>query len=50
MKLNHIARFMIFFATSFGEETESAQPLLNLLGLLTMDNVYRLEVLKFLYS
>ena len=31
----------------FGKETESAKPLLNLLDVLTVDNIYRLEILKF---
>ena len=37
---------LIFFARMFGRETESAKPLLNLLDILTVDNIYRLEVLK----
>ena len=41
---------LIFFARTFGRETESAKHLLNLLDLLTVDNIYRLEVLKFTYS
>ena len=41
---------LIFFARTFGRETESAKPLLNLLDLLTVDNIYRLEVLKFSHS
>ena len=49
MKQNHIVR-LIFFAKSFGSETEKAKPLLNLLGLLTVNNIYRLQVLKFLHS
>ena len=36
VKQNHIAR-LIFFAKSFGSETEKAKPLLNLLGLLTVN-------------
>ena len=40
----------IFFARTFGRETESAKPLLNLLDLLTVDNIYCLEVLKFSHS
>ena len=31
-------------------ETESAKLLLNLLDILTVDNIYRLEVLKFSHS
>ena len=49
MKQNHIVR-LIFFAKSFGSETEKAKPLLNLLGLLTVNKIYRLQVLKFLHS
>ena len=37
-------------ARTFGRETESAKPLLNLLDLLTVDNIYRLEILKFSHS
>ena len=48
-KQNHTVR-LIFFARTFGSETESAKPLLNLLDLLTADNIYRLEVLKFSHS
>ena len=43
---NHSARF-IFFATSYGEHTESALPLLNLLDFLTVRNVYRFQIQKF---
>ena len=39
-KQNHSAR-LIFFATTYGEHTESALPLLNLLDVLTVHNVYR---------
>ena len=46
VKQNHIVRLK-FHAKTFGRETESAQPLLNLLGILTVNNIYRLEVLKF---
>ena len=49
VKQNHIVR-LIFFAKSFGSETEKAKPLLNLLGLLTVNNIYCLQVLKFLHS
>ena len=49
VKQNHTVR-LIFFARTFGRETESAKPLLNLLDLLTVDNIYRLEVLKFSHS
>ena len=46
---NQIVR-LIFFATAFGSETENAKPLLNLLGLLTVNNIYRLQVSKFVHS
>ena len=49
MKQNHIVR-SIFFAKTFGGETEKAKPLLNLLGLLTVNNIYRLQVLKLIQS
>ena len=49
VKQNHTVR-LIFFARTFGRETESAKPLLNLLDLLTVDNIYRLEILKFSHS
>ena len=38
---------LIFFARTFGEQTDSALPLLNLLELLTVNNAYRLQALKF---
>ena len=43
VKQNHIIR-MIFFATLYGKETESAKPLLNILS---VHNVYCLHVLTF---
>ena len=49
IKLNHTVQ-LIFFARTFGGETESAKPLLNLRDLLTVDNIYRLEILKFSHS
>ena len=49
VKQNHIVR-LIFFATAFVSETESAKPLLNLLGLLTVNNIYRLQVSKLMHS
>ena len=48
IKQNHFAR-LIFFATDHGEHTESALPLLNLLDVLTVHNVYRFHILKFTY-
>ena len=49
VKQNHTVR-LIFFSRTFDRETESAKPLLNLLDLLTVDNIYRLEMLKFSHS
>lgn len=49
VKQNHIIR-LIFFATPYGRETESAKPLLNLLEILSVNNVYCLHVLKFMHS
>ena len=49
VKQNHIVR-LILFATAFGGERESAKPLLNLLGLLTVNNIYCLQVSKFVHS
>ena len=36
-----------FFARTFGEQTDSAVPLINLLKLLTFNNVYHLHALSF---
>ena len=36
-----------FFARTLGKSTESALPLLNLLDVLTVNNIYRLHILKF---
>ena len=38
---------LIFFPRTLGELTESALPLLNLLDVLTVNNLYRLHILKF---
>ena len=46
VKQNHIIR-MIFFATLYGKEIESTKPLLNLLDILSVHNVYCLHVLTF---
>ena len=48
-KQNHIIRLM-FFATLFGKNTDSALPLLNILEMLTVANVYRLHALKFIHA
>ena len=42
---NHVIRLM-FFATLSGKNTDSALPLLNILEMLTVANVYRLHALK----
>ena len=47
-KQNHSGR-LIFFATTYGEHTESALPLLNLLDVLTVHNIYQFQILKFTY-
>ena len=44
-KLNHVVR-LIFFATAYGPSTVSALPLLNLLDILTVENVFGFFVLK----
>ena len=46
IKQNHVAR-LIFFVSTYGASTESARPLLNLLDILTVHNVYCLHALKF---
>ena len=43
---NHAIR-LTFFARTLGELTESALLLLNLLDVFTVNNVYRLHILKF---
>ena len=45
-KQNHAIR-LIFFVRAFGEQTDSTLPLINLLELLTVNNVYRLHALRF---
>ena len=37
----------MFFATLYGENTDSALPLLNLLDLLTVKNIFSLRLLQF---
>ena len=49
-KLHFAIVRLIFYARTLGSKTESAKPLLNLLDILTVDNIYRLEVLKFSHS
>lgn len=48
-KQNHIVR-IVFFSTLYGQNTESALPLLNLLDLLTVDHIYELQALKFIHN
>ena len=48
-KQNHSIR-LIFSARTFGGQTENTLPLLNLLVVLTVNNVYRLQALKFTHS
>ena len=45
VKQNHVAR-LIFFANIRGKDTESALPLLSLLDMLPVYNIYSLHVLK----
>ena len=46
VKQNHVAR-LIFFTNMRGKDTESALPLLNLLDMLIVYDIYSLHVLKF---
>ena len=46
VKQNHIVRLM-FFATLYGKNTDSALPLHNLLYLLTVENIFTLQLFKF---
>ena len=48
-KQNHVIRLM-FFVTLSGKNTDSALPLLNILEMLTVANVYRLHGLKFIHA
>ena len=48
-KQNHVIRLM-FFATLSGKNTDSALPLLNILEMLMVANVYRLHALKFIHA
>ena len=47
-KQNTVLRIMLF-ATTSESYTESALPFLNLLDILTVDNVYHLHALKFMH-
>ena len=46
VKQNHIIR-LLFFATLYGENTNGALPLLNLLDLLTGENIFTPRLLQF---
>ena len=41
---------IVFFWTLYGENTESALPLLNFLNLLRVDNIYKHQTLKFIHN
>ena len=49
VKQNHFAR-VVLFEVLYGENTPSALPLLNLLDLLTINNVYQFKALKFIHA
>ena len=49
VRQNHVIR-LIFFATLYGRETDSAMPLLNLLNLLSVHNIFRFQALKFMHE
>ena len=49
IKQNHIIR-IFFFSKLYGKNTESALPLINLLDLLTVNNIFKLQSLKFIYQ
>ena len=48
-KQNHVIRLM-FFATLYGPDIDSALPLLNLLDLLTVKYIYKLKPLNFTHQ
>jgi len=43
----HTVIITIFFATNFGKDTESAFPLMNLLNILSVTSILKLQALKF---
>ena len=49
VKQNHVVR-LLFFAKLYGNETESALPLLNLLEILTVEDIFYLNILKFVHK
>ena len=48
-KQNRVIR-VLFFATLSGKNTANVLPLLNIMDILTVNNVYRLHTLKFTYA
>jgi hypothetical protein len=48
-KQNHVVR-IIFFANLYGKNTEKPLPLINLLNILTVEYIYKLNILKFIYN
>ena len=49
VKQNHIVH-LIFFATLYGKHTESALPFLNPLDLLSVENIFALQLLNFCHQ
>jgi len=49
VKQNHIIS-LIFFATLYVKDTASAKPLMNLLDILSVENIYHFHVLKFMHA
>ena len=49
VKQNHIVR-ILFFATLYGKNTSNALPFINLLDLLTVQNIFKLNSLKFIHQ
>ena len=49
VKQNHIVR-LIFFTTLNGKHSESALPLLNLLDLLSVENIFAFQLLNFCHQ
>ena len=43
----HYIIHLIFFATPYGKDTDSVLPLLNLLDLLTVENIFIFRLLQF---
>ena len=49
VKQNHIVR-ILFFETLYGKKTSDALPFINLLDLLTVQNIFKLNSLKFIHQ